>query len=84
MGGWGLAVRIELCKTGLLMAKARGLPETLKTMGHEVSVQDCLDRCETCDMGGILGRIEGEWIAAGKEERFLLRVEEAVDLLSQD
>ena len=75
---------IDLCKTGLLMARAKELPEQLRAQGHRVQVHDCLDRCETCDMGGLLGRVEGVWIAAGKKERFLGRLDEALEMLAEE
>ncbi|MBM66020.1 MAG: hypothetical protein CMH55_07295 [Myxococcales bacterium] len=75
---------IDLCKTGILMAKAKDLPELLRGQGHQVNVHDCLDRCDTCDMGGILGRVDGIWIAAGKKDRFLGRLEEALEVLESD
>ncbi len=72
---------IDLCKTGLLMAKAKDLPDHLRDQGYQVNVHDCLDRCDTCDMGGILGRVDGIWLAAGKKDRFLGRLEETLEAL---
>jgi len=77
-------MRIQLCKTGLRGAGCEALVETLRTDGHEVTTEDCMDRCETCDLGGMIGKVEGHWVAAGNERGLRKRIAGVAEILADD
>jgi hypothetical protein len=77
-------MRIQLCKVGLRGAGCEELVETLRSEGHEVTSEDCMDRCSTCDLGGMVGKIEGHWVAAGNARGLRKRIAEAAELAADD
>jgi len=66
-------VIIQLCKKSVERLPA-GLPATLSALRereHTPIVKDCLNRCQRCDMGGVLVVADGTPLAAPTLEGLL-------------
>jgi hypothetical protein len=66
-------VQIHLCKKSIERL-APGLAEVISTLRereHTPVVKDCLNRCQRCDLGGMIAVADGVPLAAATFEAFL-------------
>ena len=66
-------MQIQLCKKSIERL-APGLPSmisTLRDREHTPVVKDCLNRCERCDLGGVLAIADGMPMSSSTFEAFL-------------
>jgi uncharacterized protein YuzB (UPF0349 family) len=72
-------MRIELCKKSLerLGDGAHELLDALSEREHAVSVKDCLNRCQGCNLGLVIAAADGAPMSARTAEAFLADLDEA-------
>jgi hypothetical protein len=66
-------VQIQLCKKSIerLAPGLASVISTLRDREHTPVVKDCLNRCERCDLGGVLAVADGIPMSAPTFEAFL-------------
>jgi len=66
-------VQIHLCKKSLerLEGGAASVTSLLRDREHSPIVRDCLNRCETCDRGGMIAIADGMPMSAATLDAFL-------------
>jgi hypothetical protein len=66
-------VEIQLCKKSIerLAPGLAALISTLRDREHTPVVKDCLNRCQRCDLGGLLAVADGMPLSAPTFEGFL-------------
>ena len=71
---------IRLCKAGLvrLGPGAPGLLSALRERAHTPIVQDCLDRCQTCEQGPLVFTADGMPLVAPDAAALLALLDQLV------
>jgi hypothetical protein len=66
-------VQIQLCKKSIdrLPAGAAAAISALREREHVPVVKDCLNRCQRCDLGGLIAVADGNPLAAPTLEALL-------------
>ena len=75
-------MQIHLCKKSLerLASRSASLIEALRDREHVPAVKDCLNRCERCERGELIGIADGTPFGAPSVDAFL----ESLDALADD
>jgi hypothetical protein len=66
-------VQIQLCKKSIerLAPGAAAVLASLRDRAHSPLVKDCLNRCQRCDLGGVIAVADGMPLGAPTLEAFL-------------
>ena len=67
------AVQIHLCKKSLdrLAGTPASVTSALRDREHSPIVKDCLNRCERCELGGMIAIVDGMPMSAATFDAFL-------------
>lgn len=71
-------MNVQLCKKSIerLPAGVPGTIAALREREHTPVVKDCLNRCQRCELGGVIAVVEGAPVSAPTLEAFLRDLDE--------
>jgi len=67
-------VIIHLCKKSLDRVDAKPMLATLRDQEHSIVIKDCLDRCQACDKGVLIGTADGTPVSAVTPAKLLATI----------
>jgi len=70
-------VQITLCKKSIerLAPGLASVISTLRDREHTPIIKDCLNRCQRCDLGGVIALADGTPLASPTLESFLIDID---------